>query len=140
LKSEPGNAQASVSLAELLCQQGQTKGAVELYERVIAANPKLVTALNNLAWMLATSSDASVRDGPRAVALAERACQLTEGKAAVLIGTLAAAYAEAGRFTDAVSAAEKARDLARTGRQEETAKRNEALLELYCAGKPFHGE
>ena len=53
--------------------------------------------------------DVQVRNGPRAVELAERACQLTEWKTAFFLGTLAAAYAEAGQFADAAATAERAR-------------------------------
>ena len=62
--------------------------------------------------MLATSSEAGLRDGPRAVQLAERACQLTDFKEPVYVGTLAAAYAEEGQFEPAIVAAQKACELA----------------------------
>jgi protein O-mannosyl-transferase len=137
LKLDPADAWVNFDLAELLSQQRQTGQAVVCYERAIAADPKFVAALNNLAWLLATSPEDQIRDGPRAVELAENACQLTEGKAAFLLGTLAAAYAEAGRFTNAVATAEKARDRARAANQEAIAKRNEDLLELYRTGRPF---
>ena len=63
--------------------------------------------LNNLAWILAASADPQVRNGPEAVLLAERACKLTDYKKPLLVGTLAAAYAEAGRFPEAVATARK---------------------------------
>jgi len=58
--------------------------------------------------------------------------------APVLVGTLAAAYAEAGRFGEAVTTAEKARDLALAAGQKETADKNTELLELYRAGQAYH--
>ena len=137
LKLEPSNAQANFDLAELLSQQGKSREAVARYNQAIEADPKLISALNNLAWLLATDPDEHVRNGPRAVELAERACQLTEWKQAFLMGTLAAAYAEAGRFAEAVATAEKARDKARLDKLEEVAKRNEELLQLYRAGKAY---
>lgn len=140
LKLEPKLAQASFELAELLSQQGRNREAAARYSKAIEADPKLLSALNNLAWLLATDPDAQIRNGPRAVELAERACQLTEWKAAFLMGTLAAAYAEAGRFTDAVAMAERARDLARADKLEEVANKNGELLELYRAGRPFREE
>ena len=69
------------------------------------------------------------------MALAERACKLTDYKEAIFVGTLAAAYAEAGRFPEAVSSAEKARSLALAAGQKEIAQKNEELLELYRAGQ-----
>jgi len=69
-------------------------------------------ALNNLAWVLATCPDAGLRNGPEAVRLAGHACELTHYGRPLFIGTLAAAYAEAGRFPEAVTTAEKAEQLA----------------------------
>ena len=82
--------------------------------------------------------DVQVRNGPRAVELAERACQLTEWKTAFFLGTLAAAYAEAGQFADAAATAERARNRAQPDKLEAVAKRNGELLELHRAGKPSH--
>jgi hypothetical protein len=98
---------------------------------------QFTNALNNLAWLLATAPDDQVRDGSRAVELAERACQLTGWKHPVLMGTLAAAYAEAGRFDDAVKMAERARSEAEAQKLEPVAARNTELLELYRQGKPY---
>ncbi len=140
LKLEPIDAQTSFNLAELLSQQGRKREAVARYAQALEADPKCLSALNNLAWLLATDPDAQIRNGPRAVQLAERACQLTEWKAAFLMGTLAAAYAEAGRFADAAAMAERARDLARADKQEDIARKNEQLLQLYRAGRPFREE
>jgi lipopolysaccharide biosynthesis regulator YciM len=94
--------------------------------------------LNNLAWALATSPDASKRDGKRAVQLAERACDLTQYQQPIMVGTLAAAYAEAGRFDDAVATAQKARDIALALGQKDIAGNNQHLLELYKSGRAFH--
>ncbi|NOS72460.1 MAG: tetratricopeptide repeat protein [Verrucomicrobia bacterium] len=137
LKAKPNLTEMHFELAELLSKAGQTKLAAARYEKVIELDPKFLSALNNLAWILATDPDDKTRNGPRAIELAERACQLTEWKVAVLMGTLAAAYAEAGRFPDAVAMAEKARDTALAGKQEDVAKRNQELADLYRAEKPF---
>ncbi|MGA2243201.1 MAG: hypothetical protein ABSH11_14345 [Verrucomicrobiota bacterium] len=100
----------------------------------------LATANNNLAWSLATASDPHLRNGDEAVRLGERACQLTRYKEAVMIGTLAAAYAEAGRWNDAVAAAQKARMLASACGEKVIAERNEQLLKLYKSGRAYHQE
>jgi hypothetical protein len=94
--------------------------------------------LNNLAWWLAAGSDPSYRDGPRAVELAQRACELTAFKQPVMIGTLAAAYAEAGRFSEAADMAERAGQLAERLGEPAIASKNKQLSELYRSGKPFH--
>jgi tetratricopeptide (TPR) repeat protein len=99
-----------------------------------------VPALNDLAWLRATAPDPGLRNGPEAVRLAERACQLTQNNDADAITTLALAYAEAGRFDDAVVTARKARAVALAQGQTEVAARNEQLLELYKSGRAFHQE
>ena len=101
-----------VQLATLLSETGHFREAVEQYRQVLAVKPNLPETLSNQAWLLATCSDDAVRDGKEAVRLAERACRLTGYKQAPMVGVLAAAYAEAGRFTDAVATAQKAIDLA----------------------------
>jgi tetratricopeptide (TPR) repeat protein len=137
-KQDPDNPAVNLALGELLAEQGDNRGAVACYEKCIQVEPKSVGALNNLAWMLATSPDNTLRNGTRAVELADRACELTEWKQAFMMGTLAAAYAEAGRFPEAIAMAEKARDKARADKLDEVVKRNEELLALYRAGKPYH--
>ena len=95
-------------------------------------------ALNNLAWILATCPDDSVRSGRMAVYFAEEACSLTAFKRPGMVGTLAAAYAEAGRFPEAIATAETAIKLATDAGNTQFAEQNQQLLELYRAGKPYH--
>jgi tetratricopeptide (TPR) repeat protein len=99
--------------------------------------PDRVEALNNLAWILASTSNQGIRNGPEAVRLAERACELTQRREPVLLGTLAAAYAAAGRFKEAVESAEQARDQAAAAGQTDVDENNRKLLELYRAGKDY---
>ena len=99
-----------------------------------------VPALNDLAWLRATAPDPGLRNGPEAVRLAERACQQTQYKEVVPIRTLAAAYAEAGRFDDAVATARKALAMALAQGPKELAARDEQLLELYKSGQACHQE
>jgi tetratricopeptide (TPR) repeat protein len=117
---------------------GRTREAVAQYRQALRLNPDLVGALNNLAWILAASPDDKLRNGAEAVPLAERACELTHYGKPVIIGTLAAAYAEAGRFPEAVATAEKAEQLATSAGLTAVAAKNRQLLELYRAGKPYH--
>ncbi len=124
--------------AMTLNRAGQTAEAIQQFRRVVALRPNLVEALNNLAWMLATGPDEKLRDGAEAVRLAEQSCRLTGEQQAVPLGTLAAAYAEAGRFADAEAAAKRAIALARASGNARFATINEQLLQLYQAGKPYH--
>ncbi len=94
-------------------------------------------ALNEIAWMLATQPDAHWRNGGEAVQLAARACELTGNKKALFVGTLAAAYAEAGRFDEAVTTANRAVELAKSGGEQELAARSERMAELFRTKQPF---
>ena len=100
-------------------------------------SPNTSLYLNDLAWLLATNPKPERREGAEAVRLAERACALSGGKEARFWGTLDAAYAEAGRFVDAMATATKARDLALAAGQPDIAQRAEERLALYRAGKPY---
>ena len=125
-------------LGMTLGQLGRNREAVAQYREALRLNPNLARALNNLAWVLAASPDAGLRNGAEAVRLAERACALTHDGEPLFIGTLAAAYAEAGRFPEAVITAEKAEQLATNTGLTAVAAENRQWLELYRAGKPYH--
>jgi protein O-mannosyl-transferase len=127
-----------IQLATLLRQSGRFHDAVTEYRQALAAQPDLVGALNDLAWLLATCSDPSVRDGAEAVRLAEHACRLTDYRQARPVGVLAAAYAEAGRFNDAVTTAEKTIELANKAGDTQFAGLNRRLVNLYRAGRAYH--
>jgi tetratricopeptide (TPR) repeat protein len=116
---------------------GRHREAVEHLLAALQLQPDAAETMNDLAWILATCPDASVRDGNRAVELAERACELTGYKETLFIGTLAAAYAEAGRFDDAVSTAKKAIANAQQNGETDLATRNQELLQLYLAHKTY---
>jgi Flp pilus assembly protein TadD len=125
-------------LGMTLGQLGCTREAVAQSREALRLNPNLPGPLNNLAWVLAASPDAELRNGAEAVRLAERACELTHYGEPLFIGTLAAAYAEAGRFPEAVTTAEKAEQFATSAGLTDVAAKNRQLLELYRAGKPYH--
>jgi Flp pilus assembly protein TadD len=127
-----------IHLGMTLGQSGRPREAVAQYREALRLNPNLAGALNNLAWILATSSKAEIRDGTQAVQLAERACALAHSGKPLFIGTLAAAYAEAGRFPEAVTTAEKAEQLATDAGLNKLAEEIRQRLELYRAGKPYH--
>ncbi len=93
---------------------------------------------NDLAWSLATSPQAANRNGALAVKLAEEACQETQFQQTVMVGTLAAAYAEAGRFDEAVLAAQRAIALASQSGNQQLLEKNQELLDLYLKHQPYH--
>jgi tetratricopeptide (TPR) repeat protein len=145
IQLNPNFFEALNNLGHALTAQGRFDEAIEYYRQAIQVNPNSSDArsnpageLNNLAWMLAASPDAGRRNGTEAVRLAERACELTHYGEPLFVGTLAAAYAEAGRFPEAVATAEKAEQLATSAGLKKVAEKNQQLLELYRAGKPYH--
>jgi tetratricopeptide (TPR) repeat protein len=99
--------------------------------------PNDAALLNHVAWMLATNPNASVRNGGEAVELAQRAVKVSGGQEAVLLDTLAAAYAEGGRFAEAVQTAERALALATIRANAALAQKISERLRLYRAGLPF---
>ena len=125
-------------MAVTLTVEGRVEDAIREYQEILRRKPDDLDALNNVAWMRATHAEASHRDGAEAVRLAERARAKSPTPEAVLYSTLAAAYAEAGRFPEAVSAGERAVALARAARTTQEIERYEEQLRSYRAGKPFH--
>jgi peptidoglycan/LPS O-acetylase OafA/YrhL len=93
---------------------------------------------NNLAWSYATDPEPARRNGALAVKLAEAACQQTQFQKTILVGTLAAAYAEAGRFDDAIATAQRACALAQQSGDQVLFQRNQDLLELYLKHQAYH--
>jgi len=138
LRLQPDDADAELDLAMVLADNRQVADAISHYRRSLELAPDSVTALNNLSWLLATTSNPRLRDGGEAVRLAEHACQLTRYRKPFLVGTLAAAYAEAERFNDAVTTAQKAHDLALAQGQNGIAARNKELMALYQTGRAYH--
>ena len=126
------------SLGDIYVAEKNAALARQHYENALKLAPRSAPVLNNLAWLLATHPDSALRDGAEAVRLAELACQETGFNKPVYIGTLAAAYAEAGRFDDAITTAKRARDLALQQDQPDLAARNGELLSLYEQKRAFH--
>jgi protein O-mannosyl-transferase len=136
LKLQP-TPELHVQIAIILAIKEEYPDAVTHYLEALQSRPDSLEALNNLAWLLATCADAQVRDGARAVKYAGRACELTQYRITPFVGTLAAAYAEAGRYDDAIVTAEKACALAVKSGEADLLKRNRELLILYRAHQPY---
>jgi protein O-mannosyl-transferase len=105
-------AEIHCKLANALVQLGRPAAAIVEYSRTLQLRPAMDEAANNLAWLLATCSDRSLRDGAKAVTLARQASEHSQDQNPVILGTLAAAYAETGQRSEAVSTAQRARQLA----------------------------
>lgn len=137
LRLKPDFAEARYNLGGVLVAQGQTQEASAQYREVLRYRPDWPPALSRLAWLLATHKDPGVRNGAEAVRLAERLCQITGQQQAGALDVLAAAYAEAGRFNDAVGAAQKAVALA-TAAQPDLIRPIGERLKSYQAERPYH--
>ncbi len=120
-------------LAMLLEEQGNVPEAIDRWREVIRLVPVNLDAVHHLATLLATSPTASVRDGAEAVKLAEQAVMLAGSQEPKLLDTLAAAYAQAGRFSDAIATAERAMKLAQRERNTSLADTVRARLRHYRA-------
>jgi len=138
IDAQPNNSEAQMEMGMLLAGSGNYADGLVHLHAAVDADPNSVMALSNLAWLLAAAPDPAIRNGQEAVSMAERACRLTAYQKPQVIGTLAAAYAEAGRFNDAILAAQKARDVALATGDKKIADRNAQLLELYKSHKAFH--
>lgn len=141
LRIQPDNARAHTNLGTALLRNGRIDEAVAHYQKALEIRPDLAEAYYNLrhvAWVLATSPEASVRNGAKAVELAQQAERLSGATDPMIVGTLAAAYAEAGRFPEATAAGQRALQLATA--QNKTALVNDlrAQVILYETGQPYH--
>lgn len=137
LRIQPNNPDFHYNLANALAQRGQVYEAKEQFQATLKIRPDSLAALNNLAWLLATCPDANIRNGAQAVGLAEQANRLSEGANPAILDTLAAAYAEDGRYPEAVTAARQALQLARAQNQTSMADAIQLQIELYQAGSPY---
>jgi tetratricopeptide (TPR) repeat protein len=137
LQLKPALPQAHYHLALLDMADRRSAEAIAHWRSVLQAKPHWADALNNLAWLLATSPDPKLRDGAEAVRLAQRSCALA-GSGAPFLDTLAAAYAETGRFPEAVATIQHAITLAETASPTNSLAKFRSRLELYRQQRPFH--
>jgi len=134
LRLDPGLAEAHQGLATALRALGRDAEARDELEAALALAPDSPALLTETAWLLATSTAPGVRAGPRALELARRADTLSGGAEPAAAATLAAALAASGRFDEAVSAGERALQLAAGSPDAAEIRRQ---LGLYRAGRPF---
>jgi cytochrome c-type biogenesis protein CcmH/NrfG len=113
------------------------KDAIGQWEETLRSDPDNGNAASNLAWVLATSADSTIRNGAQAILLAEKARQLSGGSNPTILRILAAAYAEAGQYGKAVQTAERALQLANAEANASLIKSLAAELELYRADQPL---
>ena len=138
LELKPDYAEAHNNLDYVLRQTGRVNEAIVHYQKAIELQPQFTPALADLVWILATCPKPSVRNGSNAVVLAERANRLSGDRNPQILRILAAAYAEAGRFDEAIATAQKACALASQSGDPKLLESNQELLALYRNHRPYH--
>jgi tetratricopeptide (TPR) repeat protein len=123
--------------ASLYFSQARTQEALAHWEAALRVDPNFLPAMNDAAHALAASPNAADRNGAEAVKFAERAVQLSGGRNPIYLDTLAAAYAEVGRFPDAVAMDRKALELAAQQHREQLVQGLEARIKLYESQQPY---
>ena len=133
----PSDADCQTTLAIALEEKGNPTEAIQHYQKAIELAPKSISTLTNLAWLLATSQDASLRNGAKAIELATQADGLVGGTNTLVLRTLAAAYAENGEFTNAIGTARSAMQLARMHGEDSLTRDLDQQIRLYQLGMPY---
>ncbi len=133
----PSDADCHTTLAIALEENGNPAEATQHYQKALELAPRSIPTLTNLAWLLATSPDASLRNGPKAVELAGQADRLVGGTNTLVLRTLAAAYAENGEFANAVRTARSAMQLARMHGEDSLTADLDQQIALYQLGMPY---
>jgi len=139
LQIQPNDADAHTCLGNALLRRGSVKEAVAHYENAIALAPEDPHSRINIAWVLATAPDASIRDGIKAVEFAQQAMELSGGKDPQFLRTLAAAYAESGRFSEAITTAKQGTMIATMQGKSGLAHVLDEDVGLYRAHVPLRG-
>jgi tetratricopeptide (TPR) repeat protein len=137
LDLQPRSAVAHTNLAGVLLAQRRVSDAIAEYRLALDAGPELIEPLAGLAWLLATSGDGKIRRPAEAIQLAERAAALTDRRDVTVLDALAAAYASAGRYTDAVTTERAALAIVERAGAASAAEPIRARLELYRRKRPF---
>jgi protein O-mannosyl-transferase len=137
LSIHPYDAGAHTSLGNALVQQGSLREAVDHYEKALQAEPDSILPLNNLAWVMSTGPDDSLRNNEIAVQLATKANELSKETNPIFIRTLAAAYAQAGQFEKAIETARRALEQANAQGMRDLAVQIQEEADLYQRRTPL---
>ena len=134
---QPDWMEASANLHSAILSVLKESDAAAQLHQVVATAPESSNLFDELAWLFATHPDARLRNGDEAIRLAKKAWVMTGEKTPALLTTLAAAYAEAGKFPEATTTAQKALSLAKSLRAADDAKLSQDLLTLFQANRPY---
>jgi tetratricopeptide (TPR) repeat protein len=137
LELQPDNIEVHNIVGTVLIQQGRLRDGVEEWQKVLAIQPDNGNALSNLAWVFATSPDDPLRDGKKAVQLAEDAMRISGRRIPIIFRTLAAAYAESGEFSKAIQVAQKGIEVANSQGNSGLATELQGNIALYQEQRPL---
>jgi cytochrome c-type biogenesis protein CcmH/NrfG len=142
LELQADNADAHANLGSAFLAKGRIREAIAAYRNALRISPENAPAQSNLAWLLATSSDPSLRNGSEAVLLAEQAdSESSRGENhPIVLRILAAAYAESGRFGDARKTAQQALQEAEMQGNSSLSNALRDEIALYELDLPYHTE
>jgi tetratricopeptide (TPR) repeat protein len=137
MQLQPDNVEVHNIVGTVFVQQGNVREGIEEWQKVLVVEPENGNAMNNLAWVFATSPDASVRNGTQAVRLAEQALRISRGRIPLVFRTLAAAYAETGRFAEAIQTAQQGIEIADSEGNSGLAAELQSTITLYQQEQPL---
>jgi len=128
---------AHYEFAVALTHLGRTREAMSQYASALLLQPDFAAALDGLAWILSTDANPDFRNGTEAVAMSERACELTGRNDPMKLKTLAAAYAETSRFPDAIKTLQAAKDMAAKANRQELVNECSLMMENFKKFQPW---
>jgi protein O-mannosyl-transferase len=137
LELQPDNIEVHNIVGTVLIQQHRIREGVEEWRKGLAIDSNNGNAMSNLAWVFATSPDDSLRDGAKAVQLAEQALRISRGRIPIIFRTLAAAYAESGQFSEARQTAQRGIELANSQGNSALAAELQGNIALYQERQPL---
>ena len=137
LTLKPNDIELLYQRAELARQTQDLAAAIESYQDVVRLDPNHLLAGNTLGWILATNENADLRNGPLALKLALKVCELTNHRHPNLLDTLSVAYAENGKFTEAAKTANQAREIFSKAGKTESAQKCKLRAEKFSRNEPW---
>ena len=143
LETNPNDYRLHDNLGNALMQKGRYDEGIVHIQKALELKPDFAAACHDLAyaaWLLATSPDDSVRNGPKAVELSRQVVQADGARNPQYVATMAAAYAEAGQFPEAIAIAERAKSMATTQGKNDLVEGLENQIQFYKAGSPIRDE
>lgn len=137
VRLKPNFPQARYKLGLALQEAGERDKAIVQYRKALRDKPDWMEVKNNLAWLLATSRTTGSDGIHEALQLAVQVNQKTAGRFPIVLDTLAASYARAGRFAEAVETTEKALELAEASEQDKLAEQIRSRMQVYLENRPY---